>query len=44
MQPTNPNAHMYVSGPGTDLETHREEKLIDVATRGYSQCCIFGRA
>ena len=35
MRPSNPNAHTYVNG--TDVETRREENLIDVATRGCSQ-------
>ena len=42
MRPTNPNAHPF--GNGADVETHREENLIDVATRGCSQFCIFGSA
>ena len=37
MQPTNPNAHTYVNG--TDVETHREENLIDVATRVATRGC-----
>ena len=32
MQPTNPNAHMYVNR--TAAETHREENLVDVVTCG----------
>jgi hypothetical protein len=42
MKPTNPHAHTYVSGTG--VERHREENLIDGATRGCGPLHIFGTA